>query len=144
MAAMEERKQISDEVRFTREGSMDLQLRVERLERETRRLKLLLGGALLVLVAFALTSQQAVAPANSVQAQQPRTAKFDVVEAKQIYIVSGDGTRIASFGNADNDTGYLVLKNKKDNYGVWLGCDVEGNGYISLSKLGKRALLLRP
>jgi hypothetical protein len=123
---------------------MDLQQRIERLERETRRLKLFLSCGLLILVATAVSGLHVLGPPPAVQAQQSRVAKFDVVEAQQLYVVSSDGTRIASFGNAGNDTGYVVLKNKKDAYGMWLGCDVEGNGYIAVSKQGKRALLLRP
>ena len=122
---------------------MELQERVERLERENSRLKLI-GVGVLILMTVALVWQLGINHAQPVYAQEPKVAKYERIQARRFELVSEDGTPrgalVASVGGA-----YLSMTDKNSKSGIVLGAGGPRGGYIILNdKDGKPAKRIEP
>ncbi len=118
---------------------MDLQQRVERLECENRRLKLV-GGCLLVLVVSAIAWQLSINHPKPATAEAFKVTKFDVIEARTLKIVGDDGNTLAGLTG-----GLFFIANKNNKGAVSITITKDGDGVISLfNKEGERAKSILP
>ena len=95
---------------------MDIEKRVERIERQNRNLKKGIILAVVFIGGFFGMGQMSPAPS--------------VIKAKEFHVIGDNGQLLAAMGAYSSGNGYVKTYNAEGNSVAWMGADPKGNGIV--------------